>query len=192
MFAEDNISYSTQREWELGYDPNSNRWVLPIRDELNALVGIKGRYFYREVPEGQLKYVYLESCPRNKILFGYNRTKEYIKESDTVYVLEAEKGVLQFWNYGIKNCIGIGGTKVGQNQIDKISRLGKKLVLVFDKDFTEDKIQNLRNRFLSQVSFSAIIDKDNILSEKESPSDDPKKLEILIKNNIYQIDKGDE
>jgi DNA primase len=191
MFAEDNISYGTQREWEVHYDPNSNRWVIPVRDEQNVLIGIKGRWFDRVVPEGQLKYVYLESCPRNKVLFGYHRTKEYIKESNTVFILEAEKGCLQFWNYGIRNCVGIGGTRVGQNQIDKISRLGKKLILVFDKDFTEDKIRSLRNKFAEQIEFWAVIDKDGLLGDKESPSDDPKKLEILLKDNVYKIEKGE-
>lgn len=192
MFAEDNIPYGVQREFELGYDPFSHRWTLPVRDEIGSLVGIKGRWFDREVPEGQLKYVYLEPCPRNKILFGYDKTKKHIEESDTVHVVESEKAVMQFWSYGIQNVVATGGTKVGQNQVDKISRLGKKVVLVFDKDFTEEKIQMLRNRFLPHISFSAIIDKDDLLNEKESPSDNPKKLDILLKNNVYEISKGDE
>ena len=59
LFYKDNIDYSTQKEFEIGFDEESNRYTIPIRSELGDLVGIKGRYFYREVPEGENKYIYL-------------------------------------------------------------------------------------------------------------------------------------
>lgn len=192
MFYEDGIDYGTQREFEIAYDPFTQRWTIPIRDELNNLVGVKGRYFDRIVPEEILKYYYLEQCARNKILYGYNLTKKYIDESDTVYVTESEKAVQQYWSYGIKNVIGTGGTKVSQNQIDKICRLGKKVCLSFDEDFTLEETQNLRNKFLGYIDFSAVIDKDNILKPKESPSDNKENLLRLLKNNIYQIEKTED
>jgi DNA primase len=189
MFYEDGINYGTQREFEISYDPHSNRWVLPIRDELGVLVGCKGRWFDRDVPEGQLKYIYLESCPKGKILYGFNLTKDYIAKSDSIIVTEAEKGCQQYWSQGIKNAISVGGTKISNHQIEKISRLGKKVLLSFDKDFDEKQIRNLRNKFIGQIGFSAIIDKDGLLGEKESPSDNPKKLETLLAKNIYEIEK---
>lgn len=189
MFYEDGITYGTQREFGVGYDPLSNRWTIPIHDEIGNFVGVKGRYFDRIVPEGDKKYTHLESCPKGKILFGYNLTKDYIKNSDRIFVVESEKAVMQYWSYGIKNVIATGGTKITQNQIDKLSRLGKKIVLCFDKDFNEEKIQNLRNKFLPQVEFYAIVDKNGILKDKESPSDNKNNLEKMIKNNIYLIEK---
>jgi DNA primase len=41
--------------------------------------------------------------------------------------------------------------------------------------------------FIDGISVYAIIDKDGILNEKESPSDNPDKWIKLIKNHIYQI-----
>jgi DNA primase len=41
--------------------------------------------------------------------------------------------------------------------------------------------------FMPNIQINAIIDKDNILNEKESPSDNPGKWAQLVKNNIYQI-----
>ena len=46
--------------------------------------------------------------------------------------------------------------------------------------------------FMGGISVYAIIDKDNILDEKESPSDDPEKWKQLIENHIYKINKGGE
>ena len=44
--------------------------------------------------------------------------------------------------------------------------------------------------FMDGIQVRAIIDKDDILDEKESPSDNVAKWMKLIKNNVYQI-KGD-
>ncbi len=188
MFLEDGISFSTQRTFEIGYDCATNYITIPIKDEIGNLVGVKGRYGSREVPDGIQKYYYLEQCPRGKILYGYHLTKKYIDESDFLLVGESEKFVLQCWSYGIRNVVATGGTTIRKNQIDKLTRLGKRLIFCFDKDFTKDKIQTLRNKFLGYVDFSAVIDKNNLLGEKESPSDNKEKLEILLKNNVYQFD----
>ena len=192
MFFKDGIDWETQKLFEIGYDYFTNRITIPIRDELSNLVGVKSRYLFRKVPEGELKYMYIEKCPRGKILYGYHLTHKYISESNCVYITEAEKGCLQYYSHGIKNVISTGGTSVAKTQIDKLSRLNKTLILSFDSDFTEDKICRLRNKFLEQVSFSAIIDKEKILGEKESPSDNPEKLDYLIKNHIYVIEKTKE
>lgn len=41
--------------------------------------------------------------------------------------------------------------------------------------------------FLNGIPVYAIIDKDHILDNKESPSDNPEKFKHLIKNNIYSL-----
>ena len=46
--------------------------------------------------------------------------------------------------------------------------------------------------FMDGISVYAIIDKENILDEKESPSDNTEKWAMLVKNNVYLISKGGE
>lgn len=191
LFEEDGIPVGVQREFEISYDINTNRLVIPCRDEVGSLVGIKSRYANRIVPDNELKYYYLETFPKGKILYGYFRSKDFIRDSDTVICGESEKSMLQMWSMGHKNCVATGGTKITRTQIEKLSRLGKRILLAFDKDFTEDKIQNLRNKFLGQIDFWAIIDRDDLLGEKESPSDVGKeKFEYLLNNNVYKIEKS--
>lgn len=192
MFYEDGISWETQLEFGIKYDQFSNRIVIPIFDEINSLIAVKGRYFERTVPETEIKYLYLEKGARGKVLYGYNKSGKYIQESDCVYVTEAEKGTLQFWSYGIKNVVSIGASKLTKVQIDKLSRLNKTIILSFDKDIDEEKIQHIRDMFLSQIPFFAVIDKENILSEKESPSDNAEKLKYLLKNHVYEIKRSEE
>lgn len=192
MFYEDGISYGTQREFEIGLDPFSGYITIPVRDEVGAFVGVKGRYFKRQVPDNELKYYYLEIFPKGKVLYGYFRSKDFIKESDCILVGESEKSFLQMWTMNHKNCVATGGTKISQYQIDKLSRLNKRLIFCFDKDFTEEKIQNLRNKFLGQIDFWAMIDNKGLLGKKESPSDKKENFEYLLKNNIYKIEKTTE
>jgi DNA primase len=189
MFLEDGIDYGTQRIFEIGYDPFTERITLPIRDEIANLVGIKSRYFYRNVPEDILKYYYIEKCPRGKILYGYYLTKDYIKESDHVLIGEAEKSTMQMWSYGYKNCVSTGGTKLSQTQIEKLSRLNKRLIFCFDSDFDKKKIQDLRNKFLEQIDFWAIVDEEGLLKDKESPSDNYHSFQKLIDKHVYEIKK---
>ena len=79
LFYEDGISYSTQKEFQIGYDTETNRITIPIYSEIGDLVGVKGRLFQKEVDESECKYLYLEKCAKSKILFGLNKTLPYIK-----------------------------------------------------------------------------------------------------------------
>lgn len=181
LFHRDNISYATQQEFEIGYDEMTNRITIPIRDEIGTLVGVKGRLFADTIEDGELKYYYLEHCNRSKILYGLYKTLPYIERSGEVYVTESEKGVLQLWSMGICNAVATGGKKVSSQQINMLTRLCAKVIILFDKDVQREELQGLADRFVDSVEISAVIDNKNILDDKESPTDNPKKLIKLLK-----------
>lgn len=187
LFYEDNIDYTTQREFEIGFDEESNRYTIPIRSEIGDLVGVKGRYFDRKVPERENKYIYLESCAKSKIIYGLYKTIEYIKAKGRVYVGESEKFPLQLWSYGYRNSGGTGGKELSQYQIDMLVRLGVDVVLCFDKDVTKEEYEEIAERFPDGVPLFYMFDEDNILEEHESPSDNPTKWQRLVDNNIYRL-----
>jgi DNA primase len=187
LFLNDGVSYSTQIEFELSYENESNRVVFPVYTEVNDLASYKGRLFKQEVEEGEQKYLYLYPCPKSKILFGLNKTYPYIKEKGKTLITESEKGVMQLWSMGHRNCIGLGGKKVSKTQVEKITRLGTDVYFALDKDVQQKELEEIASKFIDGVNIYAIYDKDNILKEKQSPSDDPLKWDYLIKNNIYKI-----
>ena len=186
IFADDGISYETQQEFEIGFDELTNRITIPIRDEIGTLVGVKGRYFGKP-PEGELKYLYLEPCARNRILYGLYKTEPYIKNEGLVYVGEAEKSVMQMWNMDVYNCVATGGKKVSQNQIEILTRLCVDICFVFDKDVQLSELMVLANRFVDGVSVYAVVDDKGILDEKEAPTDNPEKFKALIENCVRRI-----
>ena len=187
MFCEDGVGYDTQVEFEIGYDEFTNRITIPIRDDLGNLVGVKARYFYRQVPEDEQKFIYIEKCARSQILYGLYKTINFIKKAQRVFVVEAEKGVQQLYDKGYFEAVATGGSKISKNQIDKLTRLCVPIIFVFDKDITKEELDNIASRFIDGTEVYALIDTIGILNEKESPTDDISKFEQLLERCMYRL-----
>lgn len=187
MFCEDGVGYGTQVEFEIGYDEFTNRITIPIRDDLGNLVGVKARYFYREVPEDEQKFMYIEKCARSQILYGLYKTINFIKKAQRVFVVEAEKGVQQLYDKGYFEAVATGGSKISKSQIDKLTRLCVPIIFVFDKDITKEELDDIASRFIDGTEVYALIDTIGILNEKESPTDDILKFEQLLEKCMYRL-----
>lgn len=184
-FLKDGVSYNTQLMFEMGYDPFSNRITIPIRDEIGTLVGVKGRLFKDKIQDGENKYSYLEPCARSQILYGLDKSYDFIKCKRQCYVVEAEKGVMQLWNMGYYNCVSTGGKNISKCQIEKLTRLCADIVFVFDKDVEIKELFNIADRFVDGVKLYALVDQTGtILPEKYSPTDKPEYFEELKKNIV--------
>jgi len=192
LFYKDNIDYQTQIDFEPGYDLETHSIIIPIRDELNTLVGLKARLYksQEELEEWESKYFYIVPCAKSKILYGLNKTMPYIKREGVVIVCESEKGVEQLWSYGIKNAVGIGSHTISKYQVKKITHLGVDIVLAYDKDIMFDKEGKFNKdfynkecaKFLNNQIIYCLVDENGILNEKESPMDNYKKFKILYEN----------
>lgn len=187
MFNEDGVSYDTQAEFEIGYDEFTNRITIPIRDDLGNLVGVKARYFYRQVPEDEQKFMYIEKCARSQILYGLYKTINFIKKAQRVFVTEAEKGVQQLYDKGYFEAVATGGSKISKLQIDKLTRLCVSIIFVFDKDITKEELDDIASMFIDGTEIYALIDTIGILNEKESPTDNISKFEQLLEKCIYRL-----
>lgn len=189
MFENDNISLEVQQEFEIGFDPLSGYITIPIRDGLGALCGVKGRYF--GVPdERHTKYTHIEKCNKSKILYGYWQNKDYIKNNKYLFIVESEKAVQQLATMGIRNTVSTGGKTISKHQIELIIRTGCTPIFAYDQDVSADELKEISKMFMEGIDVYAIIDEENILDEKESPSDDSGKFQYLVKNHVYKISKG--
>lgn len=186
MFENDGIDLEVQQEFEVGYCTQTNYITIPIKDSLGTLVGVKGRFF-GEPDEYHPKYLFLEKCAKSRLLYGYWQNKNYIKNSKYLIICEAEKGVLQLASMGVRNSVATGSKTISKTQIELITRTGCTPIFAYDRDVKEEELKEIADMFMPGIQVYAIIDKDNILNEKESPSDNPEKWAQLVKNNIYQI-----
>ncbi len=186
MFEDDGISLEVQKEFEIGLDLQTNRITIPIRDSVGTLVGVKGRYF--GIPDDfNIKYLYLEPCNRSRLLYGYWQNRQYIKNSQYIYIVESEKGVQQLATADIRNVVSTSGKKISKSQVELITRTGCIPIFAYDEDVTEDELKNIADMFMEGIVIYAIIDREHILNEKESPSDNMKKWKYLNDNFIYKI-----
>ena len=186
MWEDDNVSLSTQRFFELSFDPCTNSVAIPIRDEIGTLIAIKARRVEYNPDVNESKYFFLEPGAKSQVLYGLYQNSKLIQTRGVVYVGESEKFTHQLYDMGYFG-VSTGGSKVSKRQIEMLTRLAVKIIFCFDKDISEEELQNITGGFMDGIDIYAILDKDNILDEKESPSDDPKKWSYLVKNNIYKI-----
>ena len=188
MFEDDNISIPVQYEFGIGYDPQSNRITIPIRSPIGDLCGIKGRLF-GEPDDYNPKYLYLEPVAKSKMLYGLYENREYIKNSNSILIFEAEKSVLQCATYGYRNCIALGGKSISKSQVELIVRTGCTPIIALDKGIDIDGVKAVASSFPDGMPIYYIYDNDNILSDKQSPCDEFNKFQYLMKHNIYNINE---
>lgn len=199
MFVDDGISLETQREFEISFDPSTNSICIPIRDELGTLIAVKARRFKytpstpmdrRRFPDelgaDESKYFYEAPGAKSQVLYGLYKNAKAIQQQGVVYVGESEKFCLQLYEMGYYG-VSTGGSKISKRQVEMLTRLGVKIVFCFDKDISEDELKDIANNFMNGVPIYAIIDRDNILQEKESPSDNADNWARLVENYMYQI-----
>ena len=191
IFYEDHIDWETQAEFELGLDVFSHRITIPIRDEMGRLVGVKGRRAWDVVDEWNPKYIYLHQCAKSRICYGLYKTLPYIREKNEIIVCESEKGVMQLWSYGYRNCVAVGGHSISQQQQDLIIQSGAATIIIaFDKDVDEETVRKEVENLSLYRRVEYILDFNNILEEKESPMDNPNKwIDLYERNRKLYINK---
>lgn len=191
IFYEDHIDWETQAEFELGLDVFSHRITIPIRDEMGRLVGVKGRRAWDVVDEWNPKYIYLHQCAKSRICYGLYKTLPYIREKNEIIVCESEKGVMQLWSYGYRNCVAVGGHSISQQQQDLIIQSGAATIIIaFDKDVDEETVRKEVENLSLYRRVEYILDFNNILEEKESPMDNQNKwIDLYERNRKLYINK---
>lgn len=190
-FQHDHISLETQMEFGISYDVNTDRIVIPIRDQHGSLMGVKGRRNYETDNEDDPKYLYLVPCQMSKTLFGYS-TNYSSMYGGTVMIFESEKSVLQCASYGYHNAVALGSNSLSEYQAKIILSLSpQKVIFMLDSDLplenTKRNIDMLRSIAvmrdfkISYFDWTECLD----LPAKASASDEGKEvLEYILEENI--------
>lgn len=192
-FLSDNISFSAQDYFHIGYDVISQRITIPIYSPLNELIGIKARAAWN-VDDEELKYFYLLPCMMSSTLYGYCQNYEYLTNND-IYIFEAEKSVLQCYSYDIHNCVSLGSNSLSATQCKLIMELNpKRVIFMLDKGLD---YENTRANITKLSAYSRMFDthffywdwKNNVtLPDKASPSDCGKNtLKEVMNNEIIEV-----
>lgn len=154
-FLKDNISLQSQRFFEIKYDIESQSIVIPIRNQLGQLVGVKARCNY-DVPDGEQKYYYLVPCSMSRVLYGYSQNYQYL-QGNTVYIFEAEKSPMQCFSYGIRNAVALGSGSLSSKQAQMIMELNpEKVIFMHDVGFSYENIERNMKSLRNYSRFSEL------------------------------------
>lgn len=109
------------------------RLIVPIRDMSGRVVAFGGRSLDGSSP----KYINSpesEVFKKGKSLFGLYEAKDYIRESGEVLLVEGYFDLISLWQEGFRNVLAPLGTALTQEQAQLISKLAKRVILLYDGD----------------------------------------------------------
>ena len=165
-----------QEEFCVGYHFDSKRIVYPHRYwKDGSIVGLIGRTLQSaEICDffGIAKYFPLIPYPKSKNLYGLWENRQYIEETKKVIIFEAEKSVMKMASRGIRNCVAVCCHDLSEEQVKILLSLNvNEIIIAYDSDVDRKLIAMECKKFKDLRTVSVILNKDNILGEKESPAD---------------------
>lgn len=113
------------------------RIMFPIHNHVGKIVGFTGR-IYPPLDTGTMgKYVNSPETPifnKSKILYGFYKTKEHVRERASAVVVEGQMDFLMTYQAGVKNVVASSGTAFTPDHLIMLRRFADELVMNFDND----------------------------------------------------------
>ncbi len=129
------LSLKTERGLML--DRFRGRIIFPIHNHLGKVVGFTGRIL-PQLDQGTMgKYINSPETPifqKSKLLYGFWKSKEGIRESKAAVLVEGQMDYLMSWQSGVKNVVASSGTALTADHLRTVHRLAEELILCFDND----------------------------------------------------------
>jgi DNA primase len=183
-WLDEGLNIRTQKKFQIGIDVKTERITFPVHNYLGDPIGVKARYIGNDQTiKDKYKYLYLIPCNKSIEFFNFHRALSYIQSQKEVIVVEGAKTVMFLHQWGFRNVISIEGDSLSDDQIKLLKGLGidVKFIFAWDKDKDAEFVYNEINKLKGRLRYS-IYDKDNLLSDKDSPCDKGKETW----NNLYE------
>jgi len=174
LYINEGIDYSTQIEFQIGYDIKSQRIIYPIHNSYGDIVSIKGRTIFDDYEERDIyKFLYLINFNKMVELYNWHRALFYIVENKEVLIYEGEKSCWLSSQYGFSNCVAISGDDLSDWQVSMIKGLGNEIdiIIALDKDKPIEAVKKQGAKFGKTRNVFALWDRDGMFSNKDSPTD---------------------
>ncbi|MCS6789179.1 MAG: DNA primase [Patescibacteria group bacterium] len=114
-----------------------SRIIFPIHNHLGKVVGFTGRILpkFENIETG--KYINSPESPifkKSKILYGFWKSKNFIREKNEVFLVEGQMDFLMSWQAQIKNVCASSGTALSEDHLITLRKLTDFLLISFDTD----------------------------------------------------------
>ena len=111
------------------------RLIIPLYNQREKIVGFGARVF--NVENASAKYINSSDSllfHKSDFLFNLNNAKKYIKDNESIYIVEGYFDVLSLYSVGIKNVVASCGTALTDSHCKLLSRYTNNIVLFYDSD----------------------------------------------------------
>ena len=119
------------------WDRFRGRLMFPLYNHVGKVVGFTGRLLPGRDDSKTGKYVNSPETPifqKSKILYGFHKTKNDIREAKSAILVEGQMDFLMMWQDGVKNVVATSGTALTPEHLKTLKKLTDDLVLSFDSD----------------------------------------------------------
>lgn len=186
------LDYDLIKEFELGYDLQTERIIFTYRNKNGELVGIRGRATRKE-EENKVKYLPIYNFAKSLELYNVHRAIPWIIKYKKVFMFEGEKSTILATQYEYPNTVAFMGSSISEEQADLIKSIhpATDFIVCMDKDKTTDDVRRAA-KYLPKDRTYAIFDTKDYLEHTDkyadSPVDKGKEVwEILYKNHCYKV-----
>lgn len=169
------------------------RVLFPITDTKGRILGFGGRIMEAAQESGGASSPkYLNSSEslvfsKSKALFGLFQAHKYIREAQSVIIVEGYFDVMALYQRGIKNVVATCGTALTKDHLERLSRLCEKIIVLFDGDKAgiDAKYRSLEIGLQSQILVHAYdlpkgLDPDEMVFDVKLQKEKPQGLQLLI------------
>jgi hypothetical protein len=184
------ISVDAMKKYEILYNTLKQKIIIPHRNYLGELIGVRCRNTDDDEIENFGKYTPFNlwgdswNHPLGKNLYGIHLNSESIKRNRKLMIVESEKSVLKCELFGNNNfTLAICGHSMSNYQRDLIINLGvRETIIALDKQWLvkgdaeyvkwEKHIyENIIKKLKPYVTVTLLRDDDGLLGYKDSPVD---------------------
>ena len=133
MWIDDGISALTQEYFDIRFDHETNRIIIPWFNECGELVGAMGRINKLKIEDFETKYYPLIAFSKSKVLYGFNVNYKYILEKNCIIIVESEKSVHKAREMGLKNVVALGGNNISKRHERLIKSMYCDVIVALDE-----------------------------------------------------------
>lgn len=177
------------------------RAVVPVKDELNRIVGVTGRSFFDICPKCECYHWEKMKCPdhnkrhsfskwknsfeKSHYLYNYNLAKKTAIKNNLLILVEGPSDVWKLVQYGIYNVVALFGLIITQEQVMLCSNLGIENIMLFvdnDEAGTKSlpKLAEMLNKF--KLYYPSYKEKEDI-----KKIDYSRMMELINDKRIFNI-----
>lgn len=163
------ISSDTLKEFECGVPITQkslvkNRHLFVIRDNFNRVVGFSGRYIDEDALK---KYPIIPKWKhvgeKRHWVFPLKQSRDHIRSSREIIIVESIGDMLKLWDNGIKNCIVSFGLSLNVGVVSFLIRsVPNKIRICFNNDFHKNENTGQKYSKIFYKKLRRYFDKDQL------------------------------